>query len=75
MLTFHSRYLSASPGTHLKLNSHVGEWEKFRVIPVGVQYAIQSCHGTYLSAQLEYGKVRLKGQVENDEDMFDIISV
>jgi hypothetical protein len=54
----------------------VGEWEKFRVIPVGINsmYAIQSCHGTYLSAQLTDGKVSLSQHVE-DQEIFDIIAV
>jgi len=69
-------YLSACPSLCLAFQKNVGEWEKFRVIPVGMNsmYAIQSCHGTYVSVQLTSGKVELKTQVE-DGEIFDIVSV
>lgn len=49
----------------------MGEREKFRIIPVGAMYAIQSCFGTYISAHATSGRVDLRTQVEDDA-MFDI---
>ena len=41
---------------------------------INSMYAVQSCHGTYLSAEVGGDRVCLKNQVE-DEEIFDIVAV
>lgn len=78
--TWNGSFLSASPpageegSVKMKQRRTLGEREKFRVVPVGVMYAIQSCYGTYVSAHPTSGRVDLRAGVQDDE-MFHILAV
>ena len=49
--SFDKKRLSASPDKKLSLNYNKGDWEKWRLIPVGNdKFEIQSWHGTYLKS-------------------------